>query len=142
VLIVSFWGGLCICFKQKKILTQNIFLFFFFSNVKMSKQPATFPPALREPPPPALDQFDLDEHFASKRIRLAQLTNKCTDNDLDYFVREAGETLGVTGQLPVAQLRQPQGAKLILYFIAEKIANFKKLNQEGRVTGQVVGVVQ
>jgi intraflagellar transport protein 52 len=109
---------------------------------KCQKQPATFPPALREPPPPALDQFDLDEHFASKRIRLAQLTNKCTDNDLDYFVREAGETLGVTGQLPVAQLRQPQGAKLILYFIAEKIANFKKLNQEGRVTGQVVGVVQ
>jgi intraflagellar transport protein 52 len=91
-------------------------------------QPATFPPALREPPPPALDQFDLDEHFASKRIRLAQLTNKCTDSDLDYFVREAGDILGVSHQLPVAQLRQPQGAKLILHFIAEKIANFKKLN--------------
>ena len=58
----------------------------------------------------------MDEHFASKRIRLAQLTNKCTDNDLDYFVREAGETLGVTSQLDIAQLRQPQGAKLILHF--------------------------
>ena len=129
-------------FQTNKNFNPKTFSFFLFPNVKMSKQPATFPPALREPPPPALDQFDLDEHFASKRIRLAQLTNKCTDNDLDYFVREAGETLGVTGQLPVAQLRQPQGAKLILYFIAEKIANFKKLNQEGRVTGQVVGVVQ
>ena len=52
--------------------------------------PAVFPPALREPPPPALDQFDLDEHFASEKIRLAQLTNKCTDDDLDYYVREAG----------------------------------------------------
>ena len=43
-------------------------------------------------------------------------------------MREAGDILGVSHQLPVAQLRQPQGAKLILHFIAEKIANFKKLN--------------
>lgn len=41
-------------------------------------QPAVFPPTFRELPPPALDQFDLDEQFASERIRLAQLTNKCT----------------------------------------------------------------
>lgn len=118
----------------------NTFHYSVNPSTTINTQPATFPPALREPPPPALDQFDLDEHFASKRIRLAQLTNKCTDNDLDYFVREAGEILGVSHQLPVAQLRQPQGAKLILHFIAEKIANFKKLNQEGRVTGQVVGI--
>jgi len=38
--------------------------------------PATFPPAMREPSPPALDQFDLDEHFAKEGLRLAQLTNK------------------------------------------------------------------
>ena len=31
--------------------------------------PAVFPPALRELPPPALDQYDLDEHFASPRQR-------------------------------------------------------------------------
>lgn len=37
---------------------------------------AVFPPIMREPPPPALDRFDLDEHFASDRIRLAQITNK------------------------------------------------------------------
>lgn len=30
--------------------------------------PATFPPAMREPAPPALDQFDLDEHFAKEGI--------------------------------------------------------------------------
>lgn len=63
-------------------------------------QPAVFPPTLREPPPPALDQFDLDEHFASERIRLAQLTNKCSESDLDYFVRESGEILGVQPNLP------------------------------------------
>jgi hypothetical protein len=32
-------------------------------------QPAVFPPAWREPPPPALDVFDLDEHFARCAIR-------------------------------------------------------------------------
>merc|ERR1711991_1164784 len=79
----------------------------------------------------ALDQFDLDEHFASKRIRLAQLTNKCTDDDLDYLVREAGDVLGVSHQLSVQQLRDRNGAKMILHFIAEKIVNFKKLNEEG-----------
>ena len=59
-------------------------------------QPAVFPPAWREPPPPALDLFDLDEHFASERVRLAQLTNKCQDpENLDYYLRQAAEVLGV-----------------------------------------------
>jgi intraflagellar transport protein 52 len=57
--------------------------------------PATFPPAMREPPPPALDQFDLDEHFAKEGLRLAQLTNKCTngEEDLEYYIAESGEIL-------------------------------------------------
>jgi len=62
-------------------------------------QPAVFPPTLRELPPPALDQFDLDKHFASEKIRLAQLTNKCEDGDLEYFITESAEIIGVTGQL-------------------------------------------
>ena len=32
-------------------------------------QPAVFPPSLREPPPPALDLFDLDDQFASDKVR-------------------------------------------------------------------------
>ncbi|KAI9138292.1 hypothetical protein BKA69DRAFT_788310 [Paraphysoderma sedebokerense] len=40
-------------------------------------QPAVFPPLLREIPPPPLELFDLDECFASERVKLAQLTNKC-----------------------------------------------------------------
>ena len=44
-------------------------------------------------------QFDLDEHFASERLRLAQLTNKCSEDDLEYYVKESGEILGVTSQL-------------------------------------------
>ena len=33
-------------------------------------QPAVFPPSLREPPPPALDLFDLDDQFASDKVRV------------------------------------------------------------------------
>lgn len=33
-------------------------------------EPAVFPPQMREPPQPALDQFDLDECFASERVFL------------------------------------------------------------------------
>merc|ERR1719188_1621208 len=54
---------------------------------------AVFPPVLKEPPPPALDLFDLDEQFASDKARLAQLTNKCADEDLDYYIQEAGGVL-------------------------------------------------
>ena len=62
-------------------------------------QAAVFPPILREPPPPALDLFDLDEHFASERVRLAHLANKCNDDDIEYMCREAGVILGITKEL-------------------------------------------
>ena len=58
-----------------------------------SLQPAVFMPCMRELPPPALDLFDLDEHFSNEKLRLAQLTNKCTDEDLEYYVREGGEIM-------------------------------------------------
>ena len=57
-------------------------------------QAAVFPPILREPPPPALDLFDLDE-----RVRLAHLANKCNDDDIEYMCREAGVILGITKEL-------------------------------------------
>jgi hypothetical protein len=63
-------------------------------------QPAVFPPALREPPPPALDLFDLDDHFASERVRLAKLTNKCSDEHLDFYITQSAEILGITEKLP------------------------------------------
>ena len=55
-------------------------------------EPAVFPPSFRQLPPPALDLFDLDETFSSERVRLAQLANKCTNDDLEYFVREVIQT--------------------------------------------------
>ncbi|VDO92829.1 unnamed protein product [Schistosoma margrebowiei] len=40
-------------------------------------QPAVFPPNFREPGPPPLELFDLDEQFSTPKARLAQVTNKC-----------------------------------------------------------------
>ena len=85
---------------------------------------ATFPPAMREPLPPALDQFDLDEHFAKEGLRLAQLTNKCTsgEEDLEYYIAESGEILGVVQSLPFGE----RSAKHILFHIFKQIVDFKK----------------
>jgi intraflagellar transport protein 52 len=91
-------------------------------------EPAVFAPMLREADAPSLDQFDLDEHFASKKLRLAQLTNKCMDeDDLEYYIRESGDILGVTDKLPA----EKQSAKHILEYVLQQIMSFKKLNQEG-----------
>lgn len=89
-------------------------------------QPAVFPPALKDLPPPALDLFDLDEHFASEKARLAQLTNKCNDGDLEYYIRECGEILGVNEHLEKGK----NDAKHVLDYVFRSIVNWKKLTQE------------
>ncbi|KAJ8598190.1 hypothetical protein CTAYLR_005508 [Chrysophaeum taylorii] len=101
-------------------------------------KPATFPPAIRELPNPPLDQFDLDEHFASSRERLAQLANKCLPSgmtkdraeddaleidDLDYYVREAGDIVGVVAHLPTAPT-----AKRVLASVLQRLVHFKMVN--------------
>eukprot|EP01006_Ploeotia_vitrea_P035671 TRINITY_DN65922_c4_g1_i1.p1 TRINITY_DN65922_c4_g1~~TRINITY_DN65922_c4_g1_i1.p1 ORF type:complete len:475 (+),score=46.02 TRINITY_DN65922_c4_g1_i1:75-1499(+) len=95
--------------------------------------PAVFPPTHREPAPPALDLFDLDEHFASEKVRLAHLTNKCTNDDLEYYICEGGEALGVTKKL---KSEQQDDAKAILEYIFRQIVQFKKLNHETIQKGQ------
>lgn len=91
-------------------------------------QPATFPPAMREPLTPALDQFDLDEHFAKEGLRLAQLTNKCAsgDDDLEYYISESGEILGAIQSLPFGE----RSAKHILFHIFKQIVQFKKRDSD------------
>jgi len=88
--------------------------------------PSVFPPSLREPPPPALDLFDLDEQFASEKVRLAHLTNKCNDDDLEYFIREAGDLLGVSQNLKPDQ----RDARHVISHIFKQIVAWKKLNTE------------
>jgi len=112
-------------------------------------KPAVFPPTLREPPPPALELFDLDEHFASERIRLAQLCNKCdestseggsgdrssgsrqtggrvSEKDLDYYVREAADIVGVTQQLPADE----RTARHALCYVAQALIRLRKLHHD------------
>ncbi|KAL7528720.1 hypothetical protein ACHAXR_007796 [Thalassiosira sp. AJA248-18] len=57
---------------------------------------ATHQPRMIDPPPPALELFDLDECFSDVRVRLAQLTNRFSDNKhLDNYIKEAGWILGL-----------------------------------------------
>ena len=88
--------------------------------------PAVFPPSLREPPPPALDLFDLDDQFASDKLRLAHLTSKCNDDDLEYFITEAGDLLGVNAALQPGQ----RTARHVLAQVFKQISAWKKLNAE------------
>ncbi len=86
--------------------------------------PATFPPAMKELPAPALDLFDLDDIFAPCEARLAQLTNKCssTEDDLEYFISEGGNILNVVSSLQTGK----KSAKHILFHIFSEIVEFKK----------------
>lgn len=83
-----------------------------------------FPPSFRELQKPALELFDLDEAFSTEKARLAQLTNKCSDDDIEYFIRECGDVLNVADKLSVSN----RDGKHILEYIASQVAEFKKLN--------------
>lgn len=89
-------------------------------------EPAVFPPRFREVPAPALDLFDLDDSFSDEKVRLAQLTNKCTEDDLEYFVREAGEIMGVSSKLTEEQRASPEAGKHILEYIFRQVVDYKK----------------
>ena len=81
-------------------------------------QIATFLPRMRELPSPALELFDLDDHFASEYVRLAKLTSKCTDDDdAEYYVKEAGEILGIMDEISV----DSKDAKFVLHHIFSKV---------------------
>ena len=59
-------------------------------------------------------------------MRLAHLTNKCSDEDLEYFIKEAGDMLGVNAQLRPEQ----RTARNVLAQIFKQVAAWKKLNSE------------
>ncbi|XP_032897799.1 intraflagellar transport protein 52 homolog [Amblyraja radiata] len=98
-------------------------------------QPAVFPPSFRELPAPTLDLFDLDETFSSEKVRLAQLTNKCTDDDLEFYVRKCGDILGVSNR------QENKDAKEILEHIFFQVVEFKKLNQEHDIDTNEDGII-
>ena len=77
--------------------------------------PAAFAPSMPEPPPPALELFDLDAAWAPPRERLAQIAAVCAAAEaaalgsgeaadaVEDFVREAGAAVGTTATLPPAR---------------------------------------
>ena len=89
-------------------------------------QAAVFPPQFRNLPDPQLELFDLDEAFSSEKSRLAQITNKCGEEDIEYYIRECADILGVASKLP----NNAHDAKHVLEYVFAHIVEFKKLNQE------------
>ena len=89
---------------------------------------AIFPPQFRALPPPPLELYDLDAEFASERNRLAELTNRCNDNDLEYYLIEAGHVLNIIPQLKSFGGNNTERAKKILSHVVERICQFKKSN--------------
>ncbi len=55
-----------------------------------------FQPAFRDPPPPMLDLFDLDETFSSEKVRLAQLSNKCESLPFVQMLRKSSTAVIVS----------------------------------------------
>ncbi|CAB3378016.1 Hypothetical predicted protein [Cloeon dipterum] len=88
-------------------------------------QPSVFPPTFRELSVPPLELYDLDEAFSSEAARIAQVANKCGDNDLAYFISSAYEILGMNAGNSTNQ----KGEKEMLYSMALQIASFKKQGQ-------------
>jgi len=86
-------------------------------------QAAVFLPCMKDLPPPGLDLFDLDEQFASEKIKMAQLTNKCSDEDIEYFVKECSDIMGVS-----QQLSNPDDPKAVLHYIFQEIIKYKSSN--------------
>ena len=70
--------------------------------------------------PAVQDLFDLDDSFSSERVRLAQLTNKCNEDDLEYFVRECGEIFMVK---PVSKdSKDPPTGTAILEIVMREVS--------------------
>ena len=90
-------------------------------------KPAVYPPVFRDCEPPALELFDLEDYFASETSRLNQLTNKCSEHDLDLFVKEFGNIAGISGRMPADQ----RGAKQILEFVVTQLFEFKRTYHPG-----------
>jgi len=98
-------------------------------------KPAVYPPIFRDCEPPALELFDLEDYFASETSRLNQLTNRCTEQDLDLFIKEFGMIAGISSRMPADQ----RGAKQILEFVLTQLFEFKRMYQPGMEDDYVGG---
>lgn len=87
--------------------------------------PAVFSAIHRDPVPPALDLFDLDEEFAPERVRLSQLTNKCSPDDIAFYIMQAADVVGATKKLRSPRNRDPRA---LLDYVFRQVLQYKKIN--------------
>lgn len=97
---------------------------------------AVFPPIFEDPSGPPLELYDLDEHFSTPLVRLAQETNKCNETDLEYFVNEAARIFGIDKKVS----EDKQTAKQYLEFIFHQLVDFKKSNINPEINASNVNV--
>ena len=86
-------------------------------------QLAVFDPIIKDFPVPNLELFDLDEQFASEKIKLAQMTNKCTDEDLEYYILQCSDILGISSKID-----NKNDPKAVLAYVMKSLIKFRKLN--------------
>lgn len=90
-----------------------------FETPMLGLSPATFPPILVDLEPPRLELYDLDDEFANQEIRLAQLTNKSSNKDLEYYIKESANILGLKDKVNTNNPRE------ILLFVLNSVMKFK-----------------
>ena len=92
-----------------------------------SLKPAIHEPVFRDCEPPSLELFDLEDYFASETSRLNQLTNRCSEQDLDLYIKEFGMIAGISSRMPTDK----RGGKQILEFVLTQLFEFKRMYQHG-----------
>lgn len=84
--------------------------------------PAVFPPQMKEPKPPVLELFDLDDAFALPKTRLAQLAQRTPTRNIEKFVLQSAKILGISHKLP----ENKKDAKSVIEYIFNQLIQWKK----------------
>jgi hypothetical protein len=86
----------------------------------------------------------LDDAFSSAESKLAQVTNRCAESDLELYICEVGEIMGInktlaaqsaTGEEASTSQRGRPQAKAVMEFVIQRLIEWKK--STGGIEGQV-----
>jgi len=106
-----------------------------FELVQPALTPAVFPVIMKEPQAPPLELFDLDSDFASERNRLAQLTNRCKLEDLEYYITEAAQIVEPNEQMDRTGENSAEDCKKCIFHMMSQIVNWRKLHHSSQDDG-------
>ncbi|KRZ70209.1 Intraflagellar transport protein 52 -like protein [Trichinella papuae] len=96
-----------------------------YAQLEVKHEPLTlivFPAIFRVPGPPDLELFDLQEEFSTERDRLVQASQKYSEDQLENFINDCAECLGIVKHLPA----ENRTAKHVL----QKVKLIKHWHQE------------